>query len=302
MRVVRSFLILLPLPLLAVWVAYNGFNYEPRELKLALDSRPASLIRLPDTIAGFNMSGTPRSYSRDSLYEYVDGHAEFFLSSGFVSLTVADYAPKSGGQITVEMYDMENGNNAKGTLMGEKGNSRFVEAIGSAAFAQKGGFLFSKGRYYVRLGLFNADEESAMKLAAAIAAMVKDESVREASILPLAGKMQNSEGFAKSDYMGLSFLAEVSTAGYRFGTAELEGFSWNGGADEIIKFFTGESAEIKSSREGGVENYIIRDRYEGTVYLVSDGRNTIGLRGDFSNIDPESIKKFMRRARENLKR
>ena len=224
------------------------------------------------------------------------------LSSGFVSLTVADYAPKSGGQITVEMYDMENGRNAKGTLMGEKGSSRFVASIGGAAYAQKGGFLFSKGRYYVRLGLFNADDETAMKLAAAIAAMIKDEQALKATILPLAGKTENSESFTKSDYMGLSFLADVSTAEYDFGTAKLEGFSWSGGAEEIIKFFKDEGAEIKSSREGGMDNYIIRDKYEGTIYLVSDGRSSIGLRGDFSSVDPESVEKFMRQARESLAR
>jgi len=302
MQAVRSLLILLPLPLLAGWVAYTGFNYEPQELKLSLEDRPAALIRLPETIAGFNMSGAVRGYDRGNLYEYVNGHAEFFLSSGFVSLTVADYAPKSGGQVTVEMYDMENGKNAKGTLMSEKGGGSFVESIGGAAFAQKGSFLFSIGRYYVRLGLFNADDEAAMKLAAAIAAMVKDEPAVKATILPTEGKTQNSESFTKSDYMGLSFLAEVSTAGYRFGTAELEGFTWSGGADEIINFFTSESAHVKSSREDGVDSHLIRDKYEGTIHLVSDGRNSIGLRGDFSKVDPESVKKFMRHARKNLVR
>ena len=302
MQAVRSLLILLPLPIVAAWIAYSGFNYEPQDLKLSLDARPASLIRLPETVAGFKMSGTPRSYNRENLYEYVNGHAEFFLSSGFVSLTVADYAPKSGGQIVAEMYDMEDGRNAKGTLMSEKGDSRFVESIGSAAFSQKGSFLFSKGRYYVRLGLFNADDESAKKLAVALAEMIKGEVAVEATILPLSGKKENSESFTKSDYMGLSFLADVSTAQYSFGKAEFEGFSWSGGAQELIKFFTNESAEIKSSGENGIDNFIIRDKYEGTIHLVSDGRNSIGLRGDFGSVDPEAIKKFMQRASENLRR
>ena len=303
MLAVRSLLVLLPLPLLALWVAYSGVIYEPQELKLSLENRPATLIRLPEKVAGFKMSGRESSYDRDNLYEYVNGHAEFFLTSGFVSLAVADYAPESGGQVTVEMYDMENGQNAKGTLMSEKGNSRFVESIGSAAFAQKGSFLFSKGRYYVRLGLFNADEKSAMQLAAAIAAMVKDEAAVEATILPTKGKTKNSDGFTKSDYMGLSFLAEVSTAQYSFGTGgRLEGFSWSGSADEMVKFFTGESAEITGATEDGIENFLIRDKYEGTMQIVSDGRNSIGLRGDFSSVDLNSIKTFIRQATENLRK
>ena len=302
MQAVRSLLILLPLPFVAAWIAYAGFSHQPQELKLSLDSRPATLIRLPETIAGFKMSGTPRSYSREILYEYVNGHAEFFLSSGFVSLAVADYTPESGGQVTVEMYDMENGKNAKGTLMSEKGSSRFVDSIGNAAFAQKGSFLFSKGRYYVRLGLFNADEESAMLLAVAIAAMVRDEPLVNATILPLAGKKENSDGFTKSDYMGLSFLDEVSTAEYEFGVARFEGFSWGGSADEIIKFFTSEGAEIKTVPGSGVESYLIRDKYEGTVQILSDGRNSIGIRGDFSGLDGDSIKTFMRQATENLRK
>ncbi len=281
---------------------YSGYNHVPDELILSFEERPAALIRLPDALAEFKRTGNVRSYGRDSLYEYVNGHAEFFLSSGFVSLTVADYTAKGGGQIVVEMYDMEDDRNAKGVATAEKGNAPFVKSVGSAAFALKGSFLFSKGRYYVRLGMFNADDESALRLASTLAAMIKEEPAPAVTRLPLAGKMENSESFMKSDYMGLSFLADVSTAGYRLDAARLEGFSWNGGAGEFIKFFNGEGADIKTSRHEGFERYLVRARYEGTIHLVSDGRNTIGLRGDFTGVNPESIEEFMQQAGDNLRR
>ena len=300
----RNILILLPLPVLTIWLAYAGFTWVPDELVLSISDKPASLIRMPQALDGLKRMGAVREYKSENLFEYVNGHAEFFISSGFVSLMVADYTAKDGAQVVVEMYDMENSQNAKGTLMGEKGSSLFVDTVGSAAYAQKGGFLFSKGRYYVRLRFPAAADEQVARTAKALAALIKDEKPQAVTMLPLSGMVENSESFAKSDYLGLSFLKDVSTAGYRFGASELEGFAWSGGAEELIKFFSGEQAEIKTSRldEDKFERYVVTSRYEGTIHIVSDGRNSIGLRGDFSSVNPESIKNFMQQAGANLGR
>ena len=302
MRNLWNFLILLPLPILTIWLAYAGFTWVPQELVLSISDKPASLIRIPQSLDGLKRTGTAREYKSENLFEYVNGHAEFFISSGFVSLMVADYTAKDGAQVVVELYDMENSQNAKGTLMGEKGSSEFVDSVGSAAYAQKGGFLFSKGRYYVRLRFPAAADEKIVRTAKALAALIKDEKPLAITLLPLAGLVENSKSFAKSDYMGMSFLKDVSTADYRFGSAELEGFTWNGGAGDLIKFFSGEQADVKTSRHGKFERYVVDSRYEGQIRIVSDGRNTIGLRGDFSSVNPESIEKFMRQAGDNLGR
>ena len=300
----RNFLILVPLPILTIWLAYAGFTWVPQELELSISDKPASLIRVPQKLDGLKMTGTAREYKSENLFEYVNGHAEFFISSGFVSLMVADYSTRDGAQLVVEMYDMENSQNAKGTLMGEKGSSEFVGSIGSAAYAQKGGILFSKGRYYVRLRFPAAAAEQVTRTAKALAALIKDEKPQAITLLPLTGLVKNSESFAKSDYMGMSFLKDVSTASFRFGTAELEGFAWNSGADELIKFFSGEQADVKSSRDDKAkyERYVVTSRYEGQLRIVSNGQNSVGLRGDFSAAVPELVENFMRKAGENLGR
>ncbi len=67
----------------------------------------AGLARVP----GWVLSGTPRRYTAESLYGYVDGGAEIFLQYGFRDLRVLRFLPakpdpKSGREITLELYRM----------------------------------------------------------------------------------------------------------------------------------------------------------------------------------------------------
>jgi hypothetical protein len=61
-------------------------------------------------IAGWAVSGTPRTFARDTLYGYVDGGAEIFLQYGFRSLTVYELVPEKPAakrkRMTLEIYRM----------------------------------------------------------------------------------------------------------------------------------------------------------------------------------------------------
>jgi hypothetical protein len=61
-------------------------------------------------IAGWVVSGTPRTFAKDGLYGYVDGGAEIFLQYGFRSLTVYELVPKKPAakrkEMTLEIYRM----------------------------------------------------------------------------------------------------------------------------------------------------------------------------------------------------
>ncbi len=284
----RSFLLLLPIPLIALWVVYSGLAYEPDELELSLFQGPVSLIRLPEEAAGFKKRDGVRAYGRDNLYEYVNGHAEFFLSYGFASLTVADYS-SGKGEIIVELYDMENADNAGGALAAEKGGAQKLDLDGVTAWAQKGFLLFAKGRYYVKLGYFNiGDDKEVASLGGELASMIKDEiSGIEKLLLPVAGKVKGSELFVKSDYLGLGFLNDVNTAKYKIGGEELEGFQFGKPPEEMLSFFKGEGAEIISSDINGLKRFVIRDKYEGTIHLITDGKDTVGIKGKVDGDSPE---------------
>lgn len=295
----RSFLLLLPLPVIAGWIAYSGLTYVPVDLKLDLSERPATLIRLPESVARFKMTGNVRAFNRDNLYEYVNGHAEFFLSSGFVSLTVAYYSPGKG-EVTVELYDMENGENALGVLKMEKGNAKPVDTLGFEAYSHKRAFVFSKGRYYVRFGLFgDTEEESVLRLASELAGKIKeDTAIPERGYLPLAERVEKSERFVKTDYMGLSFFSSIRTARYLLGGAEFEAFEWKMPPDRLLDFFKSEKAKIESRNFGGLKGFVIEDRYEGRIHIVTNGQVSIGLKGE---LPEKELSGFMQEAVASLK-
>jgi hypothetical protein len=61
-------------------------------------------------IAGWVVSGTPRTFAKETLYGYVDGGAEIFLQYGFRNLTVYDLVPEKPAAkrkaMTLEIYRM----------------------------------------------------------------------------------------------------------------------------------------------------------------------------------------------------
>ena len=47
---------------------------------------------------GFTMSEPAREFDADSLYEYINGHAEYYLGAGFEGLSVGEYGAGEDGQ------------------------------------------------------------------------------------------------------------------------------------------------------------------------------------------------------------
>ena len=80
---------------------------------------------LPDRISGLNRVGAVKSYTKENLYEVIDGHAEYYISAGFNRLFVGDYG-KPGGDanspaLVINIYDMVKDIQAFGVLSDESG-------------------------------------------------------------------------------------------------------------------------------------------------------------------------------------
>ena len=78
---VRLALLALP-PLLAAGLYWQGQHYDHGLVELrpsgAQSGATALTARLPASLGGRQRMGAPRPFSRDSLYEYVNGHAEHY--------------------------------------------------------------------------------------------------------------------------------------------------------------------------------------------------------------------------------
>jgi len=81
----------------------------------------ASRLLPTDEVSGWVLRETPRTFTTENLYEYIDGNADLFLAYGFTHAAVGDYVPTAGeGWISVDIYDMGAPLHAFGIYQAEK--------------------------------------------------------------------------------------------------------------------------------------------------------------------------------------
>ena len=72
----------------------EGQTYDPAliQFQSSLSQTDPALSFFPDKITEFSRIGQIRTFTKENLYEYVNGHAEYFISAGFSRLSVGEYS------------------------------------------------------------------------------------------------------------------------------------------------------------------------------------------------------------------
>src|SRR4030065_1838222 len=84
-----------------------GFFLVLVSLTLGQDTTQTSLRSLVPELKGWSLTEPPATFLPGTLFEYIDGAAENYLSYGFRELIVGNYKKgKSTASLTVEVYDM----------------------------------------------------------------------------------------------------------------------------------------------------------------------------------------------------
>jgi len=110
----------------------------------------ADLARLlPDEIAGWKQSREDRAFTRDTIFEYLDGAGETYLGYGFRRLLVREYLDAAGSLLVVEIYDMATAADAFGIFSNDRDGEDVP--VGREAIYGGGLLRFWKGPYFVRL-------------------------------------------------------------------------------------------------------------------------------------------------------
>ncbi len=135
---------------------------------------------LPDEVPGWSIEDGDHFYDAKTLYDYIDGGAELFLSFGFQQVINRIYTAPDQPDILLDIFDMGNSRNAYGVFSHsrEKEDSTFGQ--GSQYVA--GLLLFWKGRYYVSI-LFTPETEKAKAAAFSIAGHI-EKSIKEEGPIP----------------------------------------------------------------------------------------------------------------------
>jgi len=271
----------------------------------------SGLLALLPEVPGWELAEEPQLYHPDTLFEYIDGAAESYLSYDFRELVVAQYR-KAGApaSLTLEIYHMGEAKNAFGIYSAERyPESRFLK-IGAQGYQEEGTLNFILGDKYVKLLCFEAGEETERTLqlfARTVEAAAGEKGSLPAPLqyFPPEGIVANSEKFILRNFLGYSFLHDGFSATYRVDGQEFELFLIEGENEEDAAAMLEQYLSGLAKRGQAVESvegrWHTRDRYAQNVYLtrienyilgvmrIGDGYEELGLR--YLNLFVESLKK-----------
>ena len=244
------------------------------------------LAALVPRVDAWTRTEVPRSFFPESLFEYIDGAAESYLSYDFRELLVVDLEKKGAeATLTLEIYDMGSPVNAFGIFGAERYPENRAVSIGELGYLEGEALNFMTGRFYVKMLGFGLGEETGSVLAgvgAQVAAAVKVKGSLPAFVLafPKENLVAQSEKYIKKNFMGYEFLRHGFVATYKVGGKEFEGFFVEGGSDTDAEDMIGKLIEAlagdKQTPERIALGYHSRNRYGQHLYI---GRVRNGLCG-----------------------
>lgn len=180
------------------------------------DSGPPSL---PDAVGAWRAVGEPEQFDTETIFNYIDGHAEVYLAYGMQSCVARRYeGPEGQPAIVIDVFVMATPEDAFGVftvdLDGEDA------AVGHDGRYRYGWLSFWKGPYFVSITAEDETEaarDAVFDLGHSIAAMIDVDSPRPAIVvgLPTDGLERASVRFLRSEIILRThlYLGEDDVAG-----------------------------------------------------------------------------------------
>ena len=166
---------------------------------------------------GWTLRDAPETFTRETLFEHIDGQADLFLQYGFARSVLAIYRKENSSEdkIDVDIYDMGNSLQAFGVF------SRFRQdespaGIGLDSYLADNYALFYKGKYFVVLQATDANPSTLKGLAKDIESRISDESPspQEIRYFPKSGLKPGSIEYFPDGLLGHQFLKRGFKASY----------------------------------------------------------------------------------------
>ena len=254
--------------------------------ELSGQQKPALATLLPE-VTGWKFAEAPQSYLPETLFQYIDGAAEIYLSYDFRELVVAQYKQEgSQASLSLEIYNMGNEKNSFGIYSAERfPENKFID-VGLQGYGGEGELIFVAGENYIKLVCFDCGEASEKELrsfADRVAAKISPLGTFPLTIgaFPKDGLIANSEKFVLRNFLGFDFLRNGYLASYKVNGQEFECFLIEGkNADEsqkmlerYLQFFKKNNQEILSLAFG----YHLKDRYSRHIFLAQAGSFLCGV-------------------------
>jgi hypothetical protein len=193
-------------------------DHDPKAL--TPDSLAREMARL--TPNGWEIYDEVRQFTPESLYEQIDGRAEFFLAYDVIGMTFASFVKGTdiGQFIDLSIYDMGSATNAFGVFSVERSQGEPSLKLGRAGYRLDANYYIWKGHYYITIIASHATDEFrhlGLELVRRVTKYLPDsnESVWGLTALPQKDRVSDSLQYHKVDAMGLDFMRNTFIAAYR---------------------------------------------------------------------------------------
>ncbi len=251
------------------------------------EASSSPLLPLLPKPPGWSLSEAPRTFSPGTLFEYIDGAAENYLSYGFRELLVGDFKQDgSTASLTVEVYDMEDETRAFGIYSSERYPESHFLKIGSQGYLEEGTLNFIVAGFYVKLLCFDCGE-GAERILRSVAEQVEAKVPAKGQLPPLLGLfppeglVANSEKFILQNFLGFGFLHHGYLADYRVQGQEFELFIIQAANDQEARDML--ERYLDSQRKAGQIprpiplGHQVRDRYSHNICISLSGNLIFGV-------------------------
>ncbi len=265
----------------------------------ALDMKALVPRETPD---GWVTSGSPQVFTKESLFEHINGQADLFLQYGFEKSIFAVYRKDSGREtIDVDVYDMGDSVHAFGVF------SRFRQdnhpaGIGLDSYLDDDYAIFYKGKYFVVLQADESNPSGLRRLAKTVESRIVDASPppKEIMYFPKVGLKPGSIEYYPQGLMGRQFLGKGFKATYvpSENKASKENTGDEGPDSNLFIAVFDNTDELESALESfkevlsngksarganralhGLKMVTGEDAYQGKIVIVHKGRYLAGTAG-----------------------
>ncbi|MFA5819441.1 MAG: DUF6599 family protein [Bacteroidales bacterium] len=236
-------------------------------------SATAQEFVLPE-LEGFKKTTNYPVFGPENLWDFINGAADTYLAYGFVDLHVAEYK-KGKNVIKLEIYRHSDNTMAFGIYSTERSPSFRFMNLGAQGYIADGAINFFKGNYYVKIRTYAKSEktlQSTESLALRVANMLEGGSEMPAvlSKFPEIGRKMNEETYINESVLGHKFLNKAYKAIYEIGSDNFSIFIMeNSSTEEARKSVEAYLAATGiDAVESGSGKYMLKDEYNGTVFLA----------------------------------
>ncbi len=293
------------LPLIAALLYLDGQNYDADLLDFSSPGKDTPVTTpFPERILGLNPTGQTRHFDKENLYEYINGHAEYFIGAGFQGLAVEEYGgdAKSGPQVVINAYDMDSALNAFGVLVQEAGQQQPLD-IGALGFHGDQGVSFMHGPYYIQITLFDKALDATDAARDVAARLAETIPAGELSFsFPDLGRVLSTR-YEREYYRGMEFFNRVLEREFEREEMSFQAFSITAAPMQIDKivqdlllFLDQDGIAHSEQDQGGLTLHRVQDPYEGDWFFVPMNGVFIGVYTPFDEAFLPALTAFSAKA------